>query len=40
MTLLARGPNGRPAVIEVKTTIGKAAAMRRKYLMPGWQSTP
>jgi|GEM_PF-373844 len=35
MILLARSPDGRPAVIEVKTTIGKAAATPWKYLMPG-----
>ena len=30
----------RPAVIEVKTTIGAAAATPWKYLMPGWKSQP
>jgi acetolactate synthase-1/2/3 large subunit len=32
--------DGRPAVIEVKTTIGGAAATPWKYLMPGWKSEP
>jgi hypothetical protein len=35
---LADGSGGRPAVIEVKTTIGGTASPW-KYLMPGWNST-
>ncbi len=31
---------GRPALIEVKTSIGDTAATPWKYLMPGWNSTP
>jgi acetolactate synthase-1/2/3 large subunit len=39
-TLTKALADGRPAVIEVKTTIGEAAATPWKYLMPGWKSTP
>ena len=40
VTLTKALADGRPAVIEVKTTIGDAAATPWKYLMPGWTSTP
>jgi hypothetical protein len=38
-TLTKALADGRPAVIEVRTTIGGTASPW-KYLMPGWNSEP